>query len=326
LLSSESMLTARDDHLTHLPESDAAGWFDRFWVNAHSLDGRIAISQGLGVYRNTGVMDAFAIVVRGREQRIVRTSRALGSDVGPIEVGPISAAIEEPLRRWRFRLAPENDAGVAYDFAFAGAFAPIDCDRMRDWSHFVQAGHAQGSLTIDGERIALAPASWRAGRDRSWGLRPETATRFNWVCAQSESWHVWYLAVENAAGEQRVAQGFVRDRERVERLARIERKPVFDGDGAFRSAEVRLETESGRPLSLAVRRLDSSVYLRGGLYGGWRGWRHGDPKGALHVESERWALDDPATLHAAEGLTDHVCEIRIDGEDGIGVFELNHGT
>ncbi len=320
------MLTAEDDGLSHLPESDAPGWFDRFWVNAHARDGRTTVSQGLGVYRNTGVMDAFAIVARGRDQRVVRASRSLGAEVGPLSVGPISASIEAPLHAWHFGLSPGNDAGIAYDFTFTGAFAPIDCGRMRDWSHFVQAGRADGWLEIDGERIAIDPASWRAGRDRSWGLRPETATRFNWVCAQSATSHVWYLAVENAAGEQRVAQGFVRDGERVDRIARIERKPVFAADGAFRAAEVRLETESGRMLALDVRRLGASVYLRAGLYGGWRGWRHGDSKGLLHVESERWALDDPATLRAAEGLIDHVCEIRIDGADGIGVFELNHGT
>jgi hypothetical protein len=179
------MLTARDDDLTHLPETDAAGWFDRFWVNAHALDGRTTVSQGIGVYRNTGVVDAFAIVVRGRDQRMVRASRALGAEPGPLAVGPIAAEIVEPLRSWRFALSPGNDAGIAYDFTFTGAFAPIDCGRMRDWSHFVQAGRAQGSLTLDGERIALDPAGWRAGRDRSWGLRPETNTRFNWVCAQS---------------------------------------------------------------------------------------------------------------------------------------------
>ncbi|MGH7291921.1 MAG: hypothetical protein ACREJT_11965 [Myxococcota bacterium] len=320
------MLTERDEPLTHAPESGEAGWFDRFWVNAHSLDGRTTVSQGLGIYRNAGVVDAFAIVVRGREQRTVRASRALGADPGALEAGPIAAEIVAPLRRWRFRLGPANDAGISYDFTFTGAFAPIDCGRMRDWSHFVQAGSVAGGLTIDGERIALDPAGWRAGRDRSWGRRPETNTRFNWVCAQSAAQHVWYLAVENAAGEQRVAQGFVRAGDRVEKLARIERKPAFGPAGEFRSAEVLLETESGRAISLAVRRLASSVYLRGGLYGGLRGWRQGDTKGALHVESERWALDLPGTLHEAEGLTDHVCEIRIDGADGVGIFELNHGT
>jgi len=315
-----------DDALTHLPESDAPGWFDRFWVNAHSRDGRTTVSQGLGVYRNTGVMDAFAIAVRDGEQRMVRASRALGVDPERLAVGPIEARIEQPLRRWRFRLTPENDAGFAYDFAFAAAFEPIDCGRMRDWSHFVQAGRVEGQLTLDGERIALDPDGWRAGRDRSWGLRPETATRFNWVCAQSETCHVWYLAVENRAGEQRVAQGFVRDRAGVERIVGIERKLEFADPEVFRAAEVRLETETGRALPLAVRRLGTSVYLRGGLYGGLRGWRHGDAKGALHVESERWRLSDPATLQEISGLTDHVCEIRIDGEPGIGIFELNHGT
>ncbi|MGH2361684.1 MAG: hypothetical protein ACRDGM_14225 [bacterium] len=323
------MVDERDDDLIHLPEDNAPGWFDRFWVNAHTVDGRTTISQGLGVYPNVGVMDAFAIIVRGREQRTVRASREIGAERGPLIVGPVGAHITEPLQRWRFRLDAQNDAGIAYDFTFAGTFAPIDCGRMRDWSHFVQAGAVQGRLSIDGEESIIDPKSWRASRDRSWGLRPETRARFNWVSMQTLSFHLWYLAVDDEAGVQRFAQGWLRHAAHqggaVEKIERIVRRTAFDESRAFRSAEVEVGTTTGATHRLEVRRLDATVFLRGGLYGGWKGWRHGDRKGALHVEAEQWDLTDADTRREAAGLNDHVCEFRVRDEVGYGIFELNHG-
>jgi len=322
------MISPADDSLGHAPQSSAPEWFDRFWMNAHSLDGAVAVAQGIGVYANTAVVDGFAIVVRGREQRIVRASRE-GGDPSSLRIGPIRAEIVEPLSRWRFRLDPANDAGIAYDIEFRAGFEPIDCGRMRDWSHFVQAGSAAGRLRIDGEEIAIDPASWRAGRDRSWGLRPQGKGRFNWVCAQLPSLHLWYLTVEDTSGQQRFAQGWLRHGVgrggAVEELTRIVRRPVFDADGSFQTAEVDVETGGGTMSTIEFRRLESTAFMRGGLYGGWRGFRQGQPRGPLLVEAERWNLGDPATLLQVAGLNDHVCAVASDGETGIGIYELNHG-
>jgi hypothetical protein len=322
------MLSPDDDRLEHAAESPSGSWFDRFWLNAHSLDGRVTIAQGIGVYANAGVMDGFAIVTRGREQRIVRASRE-GADPSFLRLGPIAAEIVEPLRRWRFRLDPESDAGIAYDVEFRGTFDPIDCGRMRDWSHFVQAGVAVGTLVIDGEPIAIDPSSWRAGRDRSWGLRPEGSGRFNWVSAQLPSLHLWYLVVEDRSGQQRLGVGWVRhaaDRGgALEKLERIVPRSTFAPDGTFRSAEVEIESAGGTKRALEFRRLPVTAFMRGGLYGGWKGHRQGEPRGSLLVESERWDLDDPAALAEIAGLNDHVCSVASAGEAGIGIFELNHG-
>jgi hypothetical protein len=321
------MISPADDPLEHRPEGTAPEWFDRFWVNAHSLDGRLTVAQGIGVYANVGVIDGFAIVARGRDQRVVRASSE-GGDRLRLHVGPIEALILEPLRRWRFRLDHANDAGIAYDFELRGTFEPIDCGRMRDWSHFVQAGVPAGTLRIDGEEIAIDPASWRAGRDRSWGLRPEGRGRFNWVCAQLPSLHLWYLTVEDSRGEPRLAQGWIRHAaERggaVEKVEQIVRRPVFDDDGAFRSAEIELTVEEKR-CRFDFRRLDSTAFMRAGLYGGWQGHTQGERRGPLLVESERWDLGDAFALGAFAGLNDHVCEVTMADEKGIGIFELNHG-
>src|ERR1051326_4702287 len=166
------MITEKDDFLAHPAESAAPDWFDRFWINAHSIDGRVTISQGIGIYANVGVVDGVAVVAWGRGQRVVRGSRQ-GGDPSQLSIGPIAAEVVDPLRRWRFRLDPANDAGIAYDFEFRGTFEPIDCGRMGHWSHFTQAGTAAGKLVIDGEEVAVAPGSCGAragGRRERWEL------------------------------------------------------------------------------------------------------------------------------------------------------------
>jgi len=323
------MITEKDDFLAHPAESAAPDWFDRFWINAHSIDGRVTISQGIGIYANVGVVDGFAVVARGRDQRVVRGSRQ-GGDPSQLSIGPIAAEVVDPLRRWRFRLDPANDAGIAYDFEFRGTFEPIDCGRMGHWSHFTQAGTAAGKLVIDGEEIAVDPASWRAQRDRSWGLRPDTGRgRFNWVSAQLPSFHVWYLTVHDDRGTERRSLGWTRAAERdgggVTDIAKIVRRPVFDDDGTFRSAEVELTMADGQRHELVFQRLASTAFMRAGLYGGWKGHRQGEPRGPLVVESERWDLGDTEKLGERTGLNDHVCSVTSGEESGVGIFELNHG-
>ena len=320
------MLSDADDALGHQAGNAEPGWFDRFWVNAHAVDGRTTISQGIGVYPNAGVVDGFAIVVRDGEQRIVRASSETAADPRAPRVGPIAAEMLEPLRRWRF-LAASDDAGIEFEFEFEPAFEAIDCGTMREWSHFVQAGMARGRLRFDGEEIVIDPASWRAGRDRSWGRRPEGGAPFNWVCAQLPSLHLWYLAVDGRDGKQRFAHGWLRHagKDGVEKIARLERRPEFGAEGEFRSAEVDVVTESGARHAFAFRRLPTTAFMRGGLYGGWRGHVQGERRGELVVESERWNVNDAATVAEVAGLNDHVVEMRSGDEVGHGIFELNHG-
>ena len=55
------------------------------------------------------------------------------------------------------------------------------------------------------------------------------------------------------------------------------------------------------------------------------GWFHGDDKGKLHIEHERWNLEDPAIRKLARTLCDHVIEVKIGDEIGYGIMEYGVG-
>src|SRR5580765_318493 len=103
------MLTPLDDYLGHqTPETvdhvatSDRNFYDRYYFNAHTLDGDVFLVVAMGLYPNIGVIDAFATcVVRGKTQHIVRASRELGSDRMDTTVGPIGVEVIEGLRKFR---------------------------------------------------------------------------------------------------------------------------------------------------------------------------------------------------------------------------------
>ena len=75
-----------------------------------------------------------------------------------------------------------------------------------------------------------------------------------------------------------------------------------------------------------MRRRDTSILLRGGMYGGLNGIIHGMKQGPLVVSGERWEPSDPRQNPITKGLIEHVVEVTCDGERGSGIFELSFGT
>jgi hypothetical protein len=71
-----SMLTPLDDYLVHqTPETvdrvvtSDRNFYDRYYFNAHTLDGNAFLVVAMGLYPNIGVIDAFAtIVIDGKTQ------------------------------------------------------------------------------------------------------------------------------------------------------------------------------------------------------------------------------------------------------------------
>ena len=68
------------------------------------------------------------------------------------------------------------------------------------------------------------------------------------------------------------------------------------------SAELQLEFEEGPPRLLQLQALPARYYLKGGLYGGWDGWNHGDDRGEYAEGFDAWDLDDPLTRERARTL------------------------
>ena len=80
-----------------------------------------------------------------------------------------------------------------------------------------------------------------------------------------------------------------------------------------------------RERRLKIRALPARYFLKGGLYGGLKGWSHGDDKGKFYSEHDVWTLDDPETRKLVRTLSDHVIEVTDGDEVGYGIVEYGVG-
>lgn len=135
------------------------------------------VVTGIRLHPNMNVMDGFAAVARGGEQRVLRTSRALRPRSQDLEVGPLRIDIRRPLQEVRITL-DENEADFSFDLTFEAIGAPFleEPYRFRKHGHLIhdlvrytQVCRTAGFVVRDGERKAVE--SWHAIRDHSWGVR-----------------------------------------------------------------------------------------------------------------------------------------------------------
>ncbi len=342
------MANADDDLFSHQALTDDYGWFDRFYFNLHSPGADLTLSQGMGKYPQPGVIDGFGMLVeKGGRQRNFRASREGTVKETKLEAGPLSAEIVEPMKRWRLKLG-ENDAGFSYDLEFEGDLAPIDAGRINkrsrktgalvDFSHFVQVGRVSGKLVIDGKTREISGDSWFGLRDRSWGIRPNTGEeppkeaphptlgRHDWVCARVGDRGVFYMLAGGGSRGPHLLGAGLSDANGEIKVSSVERTLDWDESGRFQGARATLETESGETVELRVSAPIETLYLRGALYGGWRGQKQGQKRGPLHCESERWSTTDPKLLTEIAGLNDHLVRFETASGSGFGIYEVASGT
>ena len=85
------MLSSMDDYplhqvaetIRHVGTSDR-NFYDRYYFNLHSCSDEIFMVMGLGQYPNLGVQDAFAVIRRGREHRVVRSGLRQYQHITPL--------------------------------------------------------------------------------------------------------------------------------------------------------------------------------------------------------------------------------------------------
>ncbi len=158
-------------------------WAEKVCASFAAKDGSLQLGFGLGKYINRNVMDAYAGISRGVEQRTVRASRRLAPTPDLTAVGPIHYEVLEPLRQIRFRLDENDTQAIAFDVIFdGGPFPPfLENHEFRrqlggyrtdnDIARYHQVGAPRGWVRVDGERFEIDPETWFATRDHSWGLR-----------------------------------------------------------------------------------------------------------------------------------------------------------
>ncbi|MDO6414487.1 hypothetical protein Q4F19_08855 [Sphingomonas sp. BIUV-7] len=155
-------------------------WTEKAWFTLIRKDATLQVGLGLGKYPNRNVMDGFAGVQRGTQQRTVRASRVLAPRFDDMSVGPIACEVIEPYKTLRITLA-ENDAQpLRFDLLFHMTMPAFFENRdivvhggrtASDLIRFHQPGTVSGWIEIDGERIEVNPDDWYGFRDRSWGVR-----------------------------------------------------------------------------------------------------------------------------------------------------------
>ena len=332
-------LTAADELFTHqiidtfatVGTSDPA-WTEKVCAMAMARDGSLQIGFGLGKYTNRNVVDGYAALSRGPEQRTVRASRRLAADPEVVSVGPIHYEVIEPMRAVRFRLEENECQPLAFDWTFE-AVVPAQLeerthlrDQYRTSAELVryhQIGVASGWIQLDGDRIEITPENWVSTRDHSWGVRydvgpppPDHAgeTAFPagvgfqmvWCPALMErpdgsqyALHLHFTLVRMPGFEQKTVTAGVEHPDGS-------REPIVDltPDLRFDPTNRRLlggrlagvmGDGSERPITIEVLR-DTGVQLGAGLYFGLDGHHHGEWRGELLVEGEHIADCRPADV------------------------------
>ncbi len=352
------MMSPQDDligHQTPQPFSKAGNsdprFTERYWYTAHPIDGtELLLDIGLGYYPNKGVMDAFAGVTIGRKQHNFRVSRQLGSNPLDTAVGPLKFEVVEGGKLHRITLA-ENASGISFDLQFEASF-PVAPEKQsyrerkgfveEDLARVAQFGRWSGWFVVEGQRTVVGPAGWWGQRDHSWGLRSEMHTDetkppvqahkgffWTWSMFQFDDMGLSIFSKEREPGQplylsgtefSRDARGAVHAREVIAATHEIEWADDPLGQ-SIAVAQWHLEFNEGPPRDLRMECLPTRFYLKGGMYGGFEGWNHGDDMGALHSAHDVWNLDDAATRAAARTLSDHVVRVTSEGKVGSGVSE-----
>lgn len=347
------MLSPLDDlpiHQAPLPIRQPAtsdrNFYDRYYFNCHPCSDELFLVIGQGQYPNLGVQDAFALVRRGDEHRVVRASRALGRDRLDLTVGPFAVEVIEGLQTLRCTL-DAGEHGLAYDLTWEGfvpAFQePPHVDRnahgraFLDACRMAQLGAWSGWIDIGGDRVEVTPDHWWGSRDRSWGIRPvgepeapgrladEPAAPFRWLYAPFRfDDHAMVLICQERGDGSRVLEEAVRlwPDGRVEHLGRPDHRLEWDaaGPGLFGRVErgtlcfgaVEVHVEPVLPVHIGV----------GTGYGfDGDGWRHGAYQGPLVVEGRVWDLSTEEGRGAMFGIVDSVARFTCAGQVGWGLLE-----
>ena len=368
------MATELDDYAIHqivenmeLVEGRNPRWVDELWFHIGTTDGSLSVAGHMGVYPPTATMDAAASVAHGGKQYDVRFGRRVAGDRDRREVGGISAEILDPFRAWRFTLEPADGQAVSFDLEFRSEFQPMEVatpvQHRRDgrqviWDlyQYSQVGTASGSVTIEGEEIAVDGAI--GARERSWGVRPvfgqvphlgrppsSIGSRSFWIAATNGPRAGWGWRIE-PEGDHPSATGSLSDdtgRARVDgcmvgqhnegdplRISGADLDLQYEMDGKrLKGGSVAFLDWEGGTHGLSLKPL-TTIYAKGLGYG-HPDFRHIEYKDGV-AQTETHDTTDVAAVaslldndsgHINPFAIEHFCEITAGDQTGYGVVRLS---
>jgi hypothetical protein len=353
------VLTGFDDYPVHQtpepvahPATGDRNFYDRYFFNGYTRDGSLYFAAALGLYPNRGVIDASFSVVRDGVQTSLHASGRAPRERRETRVGPLSVLVEEPMRRLRVRLAP-NETGLEADALFEARTAAVEEPRfvardggrvVMDSTRFTQWGGWSGSVTAGGERIGLSPAEVLGSRDRSWGLRrigeaeggaPNgLPPQFFWLWAplhfgdfcthfdvnEDADGRAWHWNGERMPALAVAGQGAIDDGAGSERMASVAHRIEWEpGTRRARRAELALVPLRGEPLRIELEPILTFQMLGIGYL--HPEWGHGLWKGEAALGGERWKPAELAPLDPRHVHVQQLCRARCGAHEGIGVLE-----
>jgi hypothetical protein len=181
-------LTAADERFNHqIVNTHAAvgtadrAWTEKAWFTLMRKDGRMQVNFGLGKYANRNIMDGFAGIQHGTQQRTIRASRVLAPhNIEDLSVGPLGYEVLEPFKAIRLTLAQNSAQPIRFELTFHATMLAYFENRDivvhggRTASNVIryhQPGTLSGWVEIDNQRHEVKPDEWFGFRDRSWGIR-----------------------------------------------------------------------------------------------------------------------------------------------------------
>jgi len=356
------MLSAWDEIMCHqLPatmdqiHTDNPEWTERIYISIYNvLERDTMIGFGVGQYPNKNVQDGFVTVWHQGKQYNFRASRTLRPKIDEVKIGPLSVEVLEGLRRFRLRLG-ENPSSLRLDVEWAATMNPHQeehdfrqsCGKvLQDISRFDQAGRVSGVLQLAGKKIALNQDAWWGHRDRSWGTRRPLRTDaadskrttfapflFSWSVAQFPGYALHWRFVERGPGKYSYLSGekVLPVGDKIDSgwlLERTEQDFRWDASGpvqTLKGGQIQLFFKNGNTREVSFVTHPARWHLKGGGYGGYRGWYHGDSKGDYYCEYDTWDLTDPKVIAEASTLSDHLIEWRCGDDIGFGIMEYGVG-
>ncbi|HXG41449.1 MAG TPA: hypothetical protein VNL95_01855 [Dehalococcoidia bacterium] len=126
----------------------------------------------VNVHPNRGTKVAALMVATDRKQYNLRVCEPISEDLTDHSYGPLSFIIEEPLKRWRMRLRPNEHIPVSLDLVGTPAFPLYDFGHRvigDDDRYFGQLIQWNGEATVEGKPYRIE--GYLGMRDRGWGLR-----------------------------------------------------------------------------------------------------------------------------------------------------------
>lgn len=351
------MLTRLDDYPVHQtpeplahPVGNHPNTYDRYFFHGYDLAAGVMFGVALGVYPVRGIIDASFTVVRDGTQRSVHASARAPRERTTTAVGPIRVEVVEPMRRHRV-VVDAPDLGIVADLELTARTEPHEEPRQTsrdgivvtmDSTRLTQWGTWQGSLSVDGVDVDVA--GLLGARDRSWGIRPVGAPapgppatvlpQFFWLWSpvHLDDRALHFQVQEHADGRRSQWGGAILpllDDPASEPFTGPPAEPAAGvsweidwepGTRRARAASFTLERWNADPLRVDL--VPKLTLLMRGLGYVDPEWGQGHWKGDDATGTRSWVTADEDPLDVRNLHVQHLCEVRVGEQSGVGAFEI----